>query len=337
MTGKMFRWGIIGCGNVTEHKSGPALSKVSDSMIAAVMRRDGKKAANYAQRHNIKKWYTDASQLINDPDVNIVYVATPPSSHAAYTIEALKAGKPVYVEKPMGLNYRECSEMIETAKRMNLALFVAYYRRALPEFIAIKKLIDEKKIGDIRMVNITLHLNPREGDNGENKHWHVQPEISGGGHFADLAPHQFDLMEYFFGQIEAIRSFAVNQAGYYTAEDCVTASFTFSNGIIGNGSWCFTTHESCRKDETVILGSQGKIIFSTFDHTPVILVTKDKSESLSFNRPEHIQQPLIQSVIDELSGQGKSPCDTHSAARTTKLIEMTLKEYYTHIAGQLNE
>ena len=98
---KMLRWGFIGCGEVTEKKSGPAFSEIEGSSVVAVMSRQERKARSYAERHGIPKWYTDAQELIDDPDVNAVYIATPPSSHATFAIMAMKAGKPVYVEKPL--------------------------------------------------------------------------------------------------------------------------------------------------------------------------------------------------------------------------------------------
>ena len=143
----LIRWGIIGCGDVTEKKSGPAFQKADNSELIAVMRRNGKLAEDYAKRNNVPKWYNDAKALINDPDVDAVYIATPPSSHMKYTFEVAEAGKPVYVEKPMGLNYSECLQMIEACDGAGVPLFVAYYRRALPTFLKIKSLIEEKAIG----------------------------------------------------------------------------------------------------------------------------------------------------------------------------------------------
>src|SRR3954470_22835271 len=95
------RWGIVGCGDVTEVKSGPALQKADGSALMAVMRRDAGKAADYARRHGVAKSYGDGGALINDPDVDAVYIATPPSSHIDYVQRVAAAGKPVYVEKPM--------------------------------------------------------------------------------------------------------------------------------------------------------------------------------------------------------------------------------------------
>ena len=137
---EIIKWGIIGCGNVTEVKSGPAFQKAPNSALVAVMRRDAALAEDYAKRHNVPKWYSNAEDLINDPEVDAIYIATPPSSHKEYTILCAKARKPVYVEKPMALTFEECNEMINTCKEHNVPLFVAYYRRALPRFLKIKEI-----------------------------------------------------------------------------------------------------------------------------------------------------------------------------------------------------
>ena len=126
---KEIRWGFIGCGEVTEKKSGPAFNQVPGSRIQAVMSRSKEKACSYAERHSIPRWYTDAQQLINDPDVNAVYIATPPSSHATYAIMAMKAGKPVYVEKPLASSYIDCQRINRISEQTRVPCFVAYYRR----------------------------------------------------------------------------------------------------------------------------------------------------------------------------------------------------------------
>jgi len=139
---KEIRWGIIGCGDVTEVKSGPAFQKAKNSRLVAVMRRDGDLARGYARRHQVPKWYDDADALIHDDEVDAVYIATPPAFHEDYTLKVAQTKKPVYVEKPMGMNYAECQEMILNCQKSEVPLFVAYYRRALERFIKIKKIID---------------------------------------------------------------------------------------------------------------------------------------------------------------------------------------------------
>ncbi|MEQ1625662.1 MAG: Gfo/Idh/MocA family oxidoreductase, partial [Sediminibacterium sp.] len=149
-TATNIQWGIIGCGNVTEVKSGPAFNKVSNSSLVAVMRRDASLAEDYAKRHAIPKWYSSAHDLIHDPEVNAIYIATPPKQHEEYAIAAMHAGKPVYVEKPMALNLASCRRMEQVSKETGVKLVVAHYRRALPLFMRVKELLDQQAIGDIR-------------------------------------------------------------------------------------------------------------------------------------------------------------------------------------------
>src|SRR5689334_14273937 len=176
------RWGIIGCGDVTEVKSGPALQKARGSSLVAVMRRTGDLARDYAARHGVPRWYDDADALINDPEVDAVYVATPPSSHMDYVLRTAQAGKPVYVEKPMAREFSECRAMIEACRSANVPLFVAYYRRALPRFLKIKELIDSGTIGEVRSVIVTL-LRPPQGNKVPRAPlpWRVPPGDAGGG------------------------------------------------------------------------------------------------------------------------------------------------------------
>ena len=316
-------WGIIGCGDVTEVKSGPALQKARNSELVAVMRRSGVLAEDYAQRHGVPKWYDDARALIDDSDVNAIYIATPPSSHKMYAVQAASAGKPVYVEKPMALNFAQCREMISACKTAGVSLYVAYYRRALQRFLKIKELVDSGVIGQVRFVNITFYqaARPHYADK-ENLPWRVLPEIAGGGLFVDLAAHQLDFLDYVLGPIAQAQGFAGNQAGEYPAEDMVSGSFLFESGVQGAGNWCFNAFEEV--DRTEIVGDEGRISYSTFDAEPVLLTTAEGSSEFRFDYPQHIQQPLIQTVVDDLLGLGQCPSTGESGARTSWVMEQML-------------
>jgi predicted dehydrogenase len=325
MIDKIIRWGIIGCGDVTERKSGPAFQKAEGSQLVAVMRRNGELARNYAIRHNVPKWYDDADLLITDPEVDAVYVATPPSTHKEFTIKAARAGKPVYVEKPMAVNYHECAEMTEECEKLNVPLFVAYYRRALPRFLKIKELIDEKAIGEVRAVAIRFFQKPSLFDLNKTYNWRVDPAIAGAGYFFDLASHTLDILQYYFGSIIKAEGSASNLGKYYEAEDTVSASLMFENGIHGSGLWCFCAGENLDKCE--IIGSTGKIIFSTFGDEPVIVKKGNEIEELIIPHPEHIQQPLIQLIINELLGYGKSPSTGRTGMQTSWVMDKILGTY----------
>lgn len=318
---KKINWGIIGCGDVTELKSGPAFNKVNNSALVAVMRRDAEKAKDYAYRHNVPRWYNDADKLINDPEVNAIYIATPPSSHEQYCIAAINAGKPVYVEKPMALNYTAASNMAKAAAKENIKLVVAHYRREQPLFKKVKQLINDKVIGDVRLARLELYrpsLSKEELSTTGNT-WRVDPAIAGGGLFHDLAPHQLDLMYYFFGLVQKVTGIATNQTVNYAADDMVAGSILFENGIAFNGAWCFNT--ATPADYCEIIGSLGKISFQVFTGNTITLVTNDITTTISFDPLLHVQQPMIEATVKYFLAESPNPCSGEEGAEVMRLMQ----------------
>ena len=325
----IIRWGIIGVGDVTEVKSGPAFYKLNHSELVAIMRRNAEKAADYAQRHGIKKWYSNASDLINDPEVDAVYIATPPDSHANYAIEVMNAGKPVYVEKPMARHYSECLEMLKVSEQTGMPLWVAYYRRTLPAFLKAKKLVETGAIGKPLIVNIKLYKEAQERkQKPEEMHWHVFPEIAGAGHFFDLASHQFDYLDSVFGKITEAKGTAANIAALYPAEDTVSASWKHESGVIGSGTWSFVVDKNSVEDIIQIVGESGKISMPCFSHGTLVLTNGNGTETFEFDNPEHISQNLVEQVVNELRGNEKCVSTGESAARTSWVLDEIVKDYY---------
>jgi len=325
----MINWGMIGCGSVTELKSGPAFNKVGNSRLAAVMRRDPVLAEDYAARHNVPKFYTNADDLINDSEINAVYIATPPGSHAEYAIKVLEAGKPVYIEKPMALNYRECEEINKASEKYNLPVFVAYYRRSLPGFRIIRDLIEKGEIGRVRFVQIRLFKYLSEDEKKGNLPWRVMPEISGGGHFFDLASHQLDFLDFLFGPVQSVGSVALNQAGLYSAEDFVSAGFVFPENIAASGTWCFTVAPGIDTDSLEFYGEKGIIKTSTFSFDPIVLINENGRREFVNERPENIQYYLIEQVVKSLTTGSEVVSTGVSAARTSWVMDEVVREYYS--------
>lgn len=317
----MIKWGFIGCGAVTEKKSGPAFRKVDNSDIVAVMRRDAEKAKDYAQRHSINRWYDNAVNLINDPEVNAVYIATPPGSHAEYAIASMKAGKPVYIEKPMAASYKECEKINRVSKETGVPCFVAYYRRTLPYFLRVKQIIEDGLLGDITTVHIQFAIPPYTTDfDRENLPWRVKKELAGAGYFYDLASHQLDLLDFLLGEIKDVQGFKNNIAGLYDVEDAVTASFRFQSGVLGSGSWSFIAPKDTRTDLIFFTGTKGKLTCSTFNFTPILLETSEGVQEFMEENPENIQFYLIQSIVNYLNGKGKEPVSTGITAQRANFI-----------------
>ena len=323
---KTIHWGFIGCGIVTEKKSGPAFGKIDGSKVVAVMRRNAAKAEDYAARHGIDRWYTDALQLIDDPNVTAIYVATPPSTHAEYAIAAMRAGKPVYVEKPMAANYEECQEMLRVSKERGVPCFVAYYRRTLPYFRRVKQLIDDGLLGDISTVHVQFAIPPYATDyNRDTLPWRVKKEFAGAGYFYDLASHQLDLLDFLFGPIANADGHTVNIAGLYDVEDTVSATFQFQSGIVGSGSWSFVAPPNTRTDTIELVGTKGKLSFSTFMFTDIVLETSEDKTSYKEANPENIQYYLIKSIVEYLQEKGTEVASTaESAARTNWVMDKIL-------------
>ena len=323
---KQINWGFIGCGEVTEKKSGPAFNEVEGSQVVAVMSRSENKARSYAERHHVRKWYKDASELIEDPDVNAVYIATPPSSHATFAIMAMRAGKPCYIEKPLAASYNDCIRINRISEQTGVPCFVAYYRRYLPYFQKVKEIIESGTIGNVVNIQVRFSVPPRDLDfqSGKEMPWRLQPDIAGGGYFYDLAPHQIDLLQNLFGVITRAHGYPANRAHLYQAEDTLSACFFFESGIPGSGSWCFVGHESAKEDCIVVIGEKGSLSFSVFTYQPIEVITSEGKNLITVPNPPYVQLPLIKSVIQHLQGIGKCDCTSVSATAVNWVLDRVL-------------
>ncbi|MBC8376873.1 MAG: Gfo/Idh/MocA family oxidoreductase [FCB group bacterium] len=316
------RWGSIGCGDVMEVKSGPALQNVVSSDLIGVMRRDGRLAEDFARRHGVEKWYDDATKLVNDPDINAIYIATPPDTHLEYTRMAAQAGKPVYVEKPMANSFAECQEMIQVCQNQGVPLFVAYYRRALPRFLKVKEIIKSGQLGIIKEVQVQLLQSAKEVDISGKSNWRVNPNIAGCGYFCDLGSHIFDLLQFLLGDISEASGNIDNTGKHYEAEDFVEAEFQFESGSKGSGIWNFNFDRDI--DKTKIIGTRGEVEYTHFAEADVTVRSDRGEDHFEIPNPLHIQQPLVQLIVDEIRGVGKSPSTGVTAARTNWVMDRVL-------------
>ncbi|MBN8429603.1 Gfo/Idh/MocA family oxidoreductase [Microbulbifer salipaludis] len=316
------RWGIIGCGNVTELKSGPAFNKVAGSRLVAVMRRNREKLLDYAARHRVPKTYTSADDLINDPEIDAIYVATPPGSHREYALKIASANKHCCLEKPMALDFSECEDIVAAFAGREAQLFVAYYRRSLPRFNQVKEWIDGGRIGAIRHINWSYARAPSAADLSPEYDWRTDPAVSGGGHFVDLACHGLDLFIHLAGDIADAKGIAVNQQGLYDAEDAVSACWVFAGGATGAGFWNFAASDY--NDEVVIYGSRGSIRFSVFADKPLLLEAGDDSATVAIAHPENIQYFHIDNMVKHLNGEGRHPVSAAEGGKASRVMDQIL-------------
>ena len=314
------RWGIIGCGDVTEVKSGPGFQNADGSSLAAVMRRDRARAEDYAHRHGVPRAYGDAQPLIDDAGVDAVYIATPPDAHERLALLVAAAGKPCLVEKPMARTYAECERMNRAFARAGVPLWVAYYRRALPRFLAVRELIQSGAIGRITTVHVQVTDRLASGDAAAN--WRFDPAQAGAGLFLDLASHCFDLLDFFFGAITEACGFPINTGGAYAAEDVTSASFRFGDRMTGTGTWNFNAED--KTDVLTISGAEGTIVTPIFSDTDLIVSRGGHRKVMELRNPPHVHQPLIQTIVDELHGRGRCDSTGESAARASWVMDRCL-------------
>ena len=324
MTRAPIRWGIIGCGDVTEVKSGPGFQKAEGSALVAVMRRDRAKAEDYARRHGVPRVHDTVEALVDDPQVDAVYIATPPSTHCPLALRVAAAGKPCLVEKPMALNHAECLKMIDGFRTAHVPLWVAYYRRAQERFNRIREMIGQGELGRITSVHAQLLYPLVSGEATED--WHFDPAISGGGLIFDVGSHAVDLLDFFFGPIAGVQACAVNTGGAYPAEDVTVSTFRFAGDLLGTGVFNFNAPE--KLDRITVIGSDAKLTTPIFSDDDVVVQRAGETIRYPFVRPDHVHQPLIQTIVDELRSSGRCESTGTSGARASWVLDRCVRSFY---------
>jgi predicted dehydrogenase len=314
------RWGIIGCGDVCEVKSGPGVMNTDGSRVVRVMRRDAAKAADFAERHNVPKHSGDAADVLGDPEVNAVYVATPPGQHERYALAAAEAGKACYVEKPMARTAAECQRMVDAFDAKKLPLFVAYYRRLLPRWAKVKQLLDAGELGTLTDVSyrMTRLFRPQRQTD-----WRHDPAQSGGGLVMDLGSHLLDLLDHLLGPLEHVAGHSRRHGGN-EVED-VTAMTFAAGDALGTATWNFAG--STMEDELTLTGTAGHLTITCFGNEPFTLYRADGGDEIfDLPSPPDVQRFLVHTIIHDLrTGEETCPSTGHSAMRTNTVLDAIRK------------
>jgi len=352
MSGRV-RWGIIGCGDVVKRKSGPAFQRADRSELVAVMRRSADLAKAFATEHGVPHWTTDAHELIANPDVDAVYIASPPATHLDYALRVCTAGKPCLVEKPIGRSAAECRQMTEAFAERGLPLFVSYYRRYLPKFLKVKEILESGQLGPI----VAVHY--RCSGPGKTKPWKFNPRLSGGGIFYDIGGHVLDLLDFWFGPLDLVGGEAANFSRTHDTEDAVSLVFRNQERVIGTASWNFLATKG--GDLMEIEGRDGKLRLSCANYESPCTLERyeqdDGSESIlsrqkvkntarriagkpkktrlrtvterfEFSSIPYQHQPLVQSVVASILDGTACPTTGESSLKTSEIIDAVLSDYY---------
>ena len=302
-------WGVVGCGDVVEHKSGPAIGHAPRSDMVLVMRRDGAAARDFARRHGVARWTGDAQQVIDDAAVDIVYVATPPSSHLEYVLAAAAAGKHVLVEKPMALNAAEGREMVTACAGAGVELFVAYYRRFWPHILRLRALLAEGAIGRPLLGVVDVSWDDVAGRRrAGTREWRDDPAIGGGGGFVDICSHRIDLLVWLLGPVAEAHGVATRFDRDLEVEQIGAAVVRMESGALCNVIGDF--HSARDVDRFFIGGEGGRVTADPLDGHALTLETANGTEELRFSRlaaphlglVRHIEAVLLDGAVNQIPG-----------------------------------
>jgi 1,5-anhydro-D-fructose reductase (1,5-anhydro-D-mannitol-forming) len=318
-SGEMIGWGILGGGRVVESKSGPGFLIPGKSRVMAVSRRNLDDAKMTAVALGAQRAVTNIEDLVSDPEVDAVYIASLPGLHFDAARVCCDAGKPVYVEKPFVTNTSDARALVEMFSAKGIGLFVAHYRRALPKFKTLKSKIDSE-IG--RVVSFDFYLSRRLSDAVEHA-WLFEQSLSGGGKFADIAAHSIDLLVYFFGRAVDMWACARHVMAPNGREDCVVLAIRFENGVCGTLNYNFLSPE--KDDRLSIFGTEANLHFSVHGKKKTEIEDKNGTrQTIDLSIPACIEAPMIEEVVKVLLGEQGRPCTGSDAIETIRIMEYAL-------------
>ncbi len=315
----LLRWGILGAGDIAHKRAAQAIIDEGNSELVAACRRDEAKLQDFCQRFGVPRAYTSDADLIDDPDIDVVYVATPVNLHQPQTLAAAKAGKHVLVEKPMACSTDECDQMVNACREAGVVLGVAYYRRFYPIVRRMKEIISSGQIGkpmSVTAVTATsLDMNP-----GEDGYWRVVPEVSGGGALMDVGSHRIDLFLDMFGEVASVRALCDALAGDYDGEDCASLVLRFRSGIHGNLQCFFRTNVAA--DEFSILGTKGRLTASPLNGERLVVEANGEIRTEIHAPASNLHGPLMADFAEAIRKQRQPVVTGEEGRETNKVMEL---------------
>ncbi len=326
----MIRWGVIGAGGFADKKPIPALCKSRGCKLHALMVRDLDRAKKLAEKHGVNKYYDNVDTLLDDSDIDAVYIVTPVYLHKEHVIKSAESGKHALCEKPMALTIAECQEMIDACAGSHVKLGIGYMRRFHPYHQKIKEIIDSGKIGKVIEVRAQTHLWYPKVENA----WRQNPALGGGGALMDVGSHCLELLQFFLGRIESVSAVMQNAAFDYPVEDISVVTLQFRNGAVGIIDSSFAIPH--RENLLEVYGTEGTLLAAKtagpFTDPVLRLLNKDGEKRIDL--PEAIDQYQVQfeQFADCIINDKKPPVDGKDGLENLKI---TLAAYQSAKKGEL--
>jgi predicted dehydrogenase len=313
---KKVKWGLIGCGDIARKRVAPALRDLPACELTAVSRARSELAGTSAREFGAKKWYASWHGLLDDPEIEAVYIATPVYLHSEQTIAAAESGKHVLCEKPMALNTAECDRMISSCKANGVKLGIAYYRHFYPIVNRIKEILNSGEIGKavFCQINAFEYYNP---DPSDPRYWFLKKDLSGGGPMFDFGCHRIEVLLNLFGHESFTAGFISKTAFDREVEDTATTFLSFPSGVRAVLS---VTHASFEAQDTLdIFGTDGALHIPSLNKE--ILVVKTRSREQIEQHPAHSNYHLsLIADFTEAILEGREPGVNGAAGREVNRV-----------------
>jgi predicted dehydrogenase len=319
---KQVTWGLIGCGDIARKRVAAALRDTDRSALMAVSRRQTGLARAFAEEFGASKWYSTWAELVADPDLNAVYLATPVHLHAEQTIAAAAAGKHVLCEKPLALSVAECDRMIAACRANNVKLGVAYYRHFYPVINRIRKILQSDEIGKpvMAQINAFESFNPPRD---HPRHWLLRKDESGGGPMFDFGCHRIEVLLHLMGPISKVRGLTANVRFEREVEDTAAALFRFEAG--GCGTLAVTHSASEAQDTLDVFGAAGSVHVTVLNEGNLRVLTAHGERTEAHPPAENLHAPLIADFVEAVLND-REPAVTGEIGRAVALVEEQIYE-----------
>ncbi len=315
------RWGVIGVGDIVRKRVAPALRESPDSELVAISRARGDLCESLAKEIGARKWHRHWQALVDDAEIDAVYVATPPHVHAEQTIAAAGHGKHVLCEKPMAMNVAECERMIAACRATGVTLGVAYYRRFYPVVARVRAILASGDIGQ----PVWAQMNAFERFNPEPDHprrWLLNRAIAGGGPMMDFGCHRIEVLLHLFGEVQRSTSLVANVAFEREVEDTAALLLQFRGG--GPCASIVVTHAAAERQDTLhVFGTRGSLQCDDLN-SGTLRVRVDGVDRLESHPPAaNVHRPLIDDFVAAVLAKHDAAVDG-SMGRAVTAIEETV-------------
>jgi len=311
------RWGLIGAGDIVRRRVAPALIDSPTCDIVAVSRGRPELAATFAADIGARRWYSRWRELVADPDVDCVYVATPVDVHAEQTIAAAEAGKHVLCEKPMAMTTAECDRMIAACRAHHVRLGIAYYRHFYPVILRVKAMLESGDIGQpvFAQVNAFEYFDPAPD---HPRRWLLDPARAGGGPMMDFGCHRLEVLMHLFGAVHRTAAVTANVVFDRAVEDTAAVLLQFEGGPCAAVTVTHAAEE--RQDTLQVFGTRGSVHVDELNAGSLRIRTGTQSRVESHPPAANIHRPLIDDFVEALLTD-REPAVTGEIGRAVAAIE----------------